>query len=81
MSSSPEIRGPRAPRRRQVEVDAARHDANLLREELREVRSELQRVRKDVRAVLRDWTRNPDSVPVGQRIESIREVLKSREGR
>lgn len=40
------MKAPRAPRRRQVEVDEARRVANELRAELREVRAERDRYRR-----------------------------------
>jgi hypothetical protein len=43
------IRPPRAPRRRQVDVDAARHEANLLRVEVKQLRDQARILRAAMR--------------------------------
>jgi hypothetical protein len=50
MSSSPSdgIKAPRAPRRRQVEVDEARQERNKLRDENRRLRAELKVARRTI---------------------------------
>jgi hypothetical protein len=52
------FKAPRAPRRHQAEVDAARHEANVLRDELRAVRDERRELKAEaarLRVALREY--------------------------
>lgn len=45
------VKAPRAPRRRQTEVDQARHERNLLKAELKGVRQELREAKAELKVL------------------------------